>query len=179
MLNVVAELVSGTFTADQAADVSVKATQTLPTADSHRPLGVVIGRIHGVTESGQPLIALPNFLGGQQLSARSLVQIEVGQIGSDVAVVFPEGEPDRPLVLGVVQGPAPAARSRREQASQTISVQADGERFLLTAEREVVLRCGKASISLTADGNVLIRGAYVLSRASGTNRIRGGNVQIN
>lgn len=47
------------------------------------------------------------------------------------------------------------------------------------AEQVVSLRCGKASIQLQRDGSVLIRGAYVLSRASGTNRIRGGNVQIN
>ena len=40
--------------------------------------------------------------------------------------------------------------------------------------------------SLTADfsqtdraGKVLIRGAYLLSRSSGVNRIKGGSVQIN
>ena len=41
------------------------------------------------------------------------------------------------------------------------------------------LRCGKASITLTRAGKVLIRGAYLLSRSSGVNRIKGGSVQIN
>ena len=44
---------------------------------------------------------------------------------------------------------------------------------------QIVLRCGEASITLTRAGKVLIRGAYVLSRSSGTNRIQGGSVEIN
>ena len=42
-----------------------------------------------------------------------------------------------------------------------------------------MLRCGKASITLTREGKVLIKGAYLSSRSSGVNRIKGGSVQIN
>ena len=55
----------------------------------------------------------------------------------------------------------------------------DGERLEFSAEREIVLRCGKASITLTREGKVLIKGAYLSSRSSGVNRIKGGSVQIN
>jgi hypothetical protein len=55
----------------------------------------------------------------------------------------------------------------------------DGKRFVFTAEDEIVLRCGRASITLTRAGKVLIRGAYLLNRSSGVNRIKGGSVQIN
>ena len=41
------------------------------------------------------------------------------------------------------------------------------------------MRCGEASITLTRAGKVLIRGAYVLSRSSGANRIKGAAVEIN
>ena len=51
--------------------------------------------------------------------------------------------------------------------------------MVLSAQEEIVLRCGKASITLTKAGKVLIEGAYVLSRSSGVNRIRGGSVQLN
>ena len=57
-------------------------------------------------------------------------------------------------------------------------VEIDGETLTLSAEREIVLRCGKASLTLTRAGKVLIRGAYLLSRSSGANRIKGGSVQI-
>ena len=50
---------------------------------------------------------------------------------------------------------------------------------MFTAESEIVLRCGEASITLTRAGKVLIRGTYLLSRSSGVNRIKGGSVQIN
>ena len=50
---------------------------------------------------------------------------------------------------------------------------------LLRTEEEIVFECGKASITLTKSGKILIRGAYLLSRSSGVNRIKGGSVQIN
>ena len=50
---------------------------------------------------------------------------------------------------------------------------------MLTAEREIVLKCGEASITLTRAGKVLIKGTYVLSRSSGYNKIKGAAVDIN
>ena len=44
---------------------------------------------------------------------------------------------------------------------------------------QLVLRCGKASITLTKAGKVLIQGTYLSSRSSGVNRIKGGSVQLN
>ena len=55
----------------------------------------------------------------------------------------------------------------------------DDERLVLSAQREVTIQCGKASITLTRAGKVLIRGEYLLSRSSGVNRIKGASVQIN
>ena len=51
--------------------------------------------------------------------------------------------------------------------------------MLSAPSSEIELRCGKASLILTRAGKVLIRGAYLLSRSSGVNRIKGGSVQIN
>jgi hypothetical protein len=42
-----------------------------------------------------------------------------------------------------------------------------------------VLRCGKASITLTKAGKVLVQGTYVSHRSSGVIRIKGGAVQLN
>jgi hypothetical protein len=50
---------------------------------------------------------------------------------------------------------------------------------MVSAKEQLVLRCGKASITLTKEGKVLIQGAYVSSRSSGVNRIKGGSVQLN
>lgn len=64
------------------------------------------------------------------------------------------------------ESPEPPAESRAET-------------LVLAADREIVLRCGKASITLTRAGKVIIRGAYVGIISSGVNRIQGGSVQIN
>jgi len=55
----------------------------------------------------------------------------------------------------------------------------DGRRVRLEAQDEIVLQCGEASITLRRNGRVVIRGAYVETRSKGTNRIKGGSVQIN
>jgi hypothetical protein len=60
-----------------------------------------------------------------------------------------------------------------------MQVQADGERQVITAEREIVLKCGHASITLTRAGKVIIKGTYVLSRSSGYNKIKGAAIDIN
>jgi hypothetical protein len=68
---------------------------------------------------------------------------------------------------------------RGAKRRQPVELRLDKQKFVFTAEQEIVLRCGKASITLTRAGKVLIRGAYILNRSSGVNRIKGGSVQIN
>ena len=50
---------------------------------------------------------------------------------------------------------------------------------VLNGAKQVELRCGQASIVLTAAGKILIKGTYVMSRSSGANRIKGAFVDIN
>ena len=79
----------------------------------------------------------------------------------------------------MVHSPAAPADSSSASQSKPVEVKLDGQQLVLSAEQEIVLRCGEASITLTRAGKVLIRGAYLLSRSSGVNRIKGGSVQIN
>jgi uncharacterized protein (DUF2345 family) len=62
---------------------------------------------------------------------------------------------------------------------KNLDVMVDDKRIEIEGQDEVVLRCGKASITLRRNGRVVIRGTYVESRSSGTNRIKGGSVLIN
>jgi len=66
-----------------------------------------------------------------------------------------------------------------EERPGRVEVDADGERMIVSAKEQVVLRCGKASITLTKTGKVLIEGAYISSRSTGVNRIKGGSIQLN
>jgi hypothetical protein len=138
--------------------------------------GVVIGVLAGFDDEGRPRIELPDGWAVGTLSARSIVRLNDRQIGRELVLTFEGGDQDKPIVLGLVQEMNRVTAAPMAGAGE---VELDEERLILSATREVVLRCGEASITLTRAGKILIRGAYVLSRSAGVNRIKGGSVQIN
>jgi hypothetical protein len=102
-----------------------------------------------------------------------------------VVLMFEKGDPSRPLILGLVQevsaSPLVDAILEDLPTQEHLEATVDGKPRVIELEgaEEVTLRCGQASITLRRDGKVLIRGTYVETRAMGTNRIKGGSVQIN
>jgi hypothetical protein len=146
-------------------------------AATRRIHGVVIGELIGMTDQGRtPLVLYPGQPGSAALAAQATVDLHGAHIGRQVVLMFNNGDPQRPIIMGWLrQGDdLPLA----EQPGQA-EVDADGERLIVSAKEQVVIRCGKASITLTNAGKVLIQGDYVLSRSSGVNRIKGGSVQLN
>ena len=99
-------------------------------------------------------------------------------IGKSVALLFEGGNLEKPLIIGKIKVPGPLVYEPAVMPEK-VETDLDGERLVLTADREIVLRCGKASITLTRAGKIIIRGAYLLNRSSGVNKIKGGSVQIN
>jgi hypothetical protein len=123
-------------------------------------------------------------LGLQQLTAKSLAGLSDADIGRDVVLGFEAGDPARPIVLGAMLGSAWQANLMPHQVSTQARVQpaealVDGERVVLKAEHEIELRCGEAAIVLMADGRIQLRGTYITSQASATQRILGGAVHVN
>jgi len=104
-------------------------------------------------------------------------------VGREIVLIFEQGELHRPIVVGLIQNPEQESRvsstSAGTNSKKARVVELDGETVILSAEQEIVLRCGEASITLTRAGKILIRGAYLLSRSSGINRIKGAAVEIN
>lgn len=84
-----------------------------------------------------------------------------------------------PSALSSAESIPDAAKTDSAKQPELQEVLVDGRRITFTAETEIVLRCGKSSITLTRAGKIIISGEYVVSRSSGVNRIRGGSVQIN
>lgn len=136
--------------------------------------GVVIGVMLGLAENGAPLVAFPGD-GAGQVRARSTVALKSSDIGCQVALMFEDADWKKPLVIGRILVPGGEERP----VSKTVAAEVDKERLTLTADREIVFKCGKASITLTRAGKIILKGTYVLSRSSGVNKIRGGSVQIN
>jgi Domain of unknown function (DUF6484) len=98
-------------------------------------------------------------------------------VGRDVVLTFEDGDPEQPIVVGCL--PKKDASWPLTEQLGRVDVDVDGERMVVTAKEQLVLRCGAASITLTKAGKILIQGAYVSSHSSGVNRVKGGSVQIN
>ncbi len=120
---------------------------------------VRLGRLTGFSAAGTAEVELP---GGEVFAARSLVPLTDGQIGHELAFTLADGEV---LILGVLQPTLPTAEPEAQA--------------LIESDSQVALRCGKASITLTPDGRIAIRGTQILSRAEGPNQVQGGSVLLN
>lgn len=138
--------------------------------------GAVVAKLHGFGPGEQPLLSAVPGLEGEIVSARATVALRREQIGANAVVLFELGDPRRPIIVGLLDEPGSSSAG---ESCSPIRARIDDERLTLTAEREIVLQCGDASITLTRAGKVLINGRYVLSRSSGHNKIKGAAVDIN
>ncbi len=173
------------------------------------PGEIVVGTLVALDANSNPLVSYPRSPTENSVQALSTVPIAHSHVGRQVALLFANGDLQKPIVIGFIYSPLyqmlesfsllhesvtelPANEdcevfdkttlSNQQQelkslAAETIRV--DGKRVVIEGEEEVVLTCGDSSITLTKAGKVIIRGKYLVSRASGTNRILGGSVQVN
>jgi hypothetical protein len=141
--------------------------------ESWTAMPVQIGELVALMDGGvTPLVIDPAQPDVPPRPARSVVDLHAAHIGRQVVLMFEGADAMKPIVMGTL---------RTEGAARTelVDVEVDGNRMIVSAEQQLVLRCGKASITLTKAGKVLIEGTYVLSRSTGVNRLKGGSVQLN
>ncbi len=155
-----------------AAPMSTAAPRPAPFID-----GVRIGKLVGFTDGGAtPLVTYLDQPTSAAVPARSTLDLHAAHVGKEAVLVFEGGDPSRPIVLGCLH----AARSEALTAVPgQVEIDADGQRLIITAKDRVVLRCGKASLTLTKEGKVTVQGAYVSNQSSGVLRLKGASVQIN
>ena len=147
--------------------------------------GMRLGRIVAADDDRRTLVEFDGCAG--PTVARLGIGANKGQIDRAIArrdvavIVFEEGDPRRPIVLGLVPIPQtePARAVERPTPRKVLWADVDGRRVRIEAEDEIVLECGKASVTLRRNGKVVIRGTYVETKSDGTNRIKGGQVRIN
>jgi hypothetical protein len=152
--------------------------------------GMVVGTLLGFNALRQPLVS---FAGAPRAEVaarlvgddRELVAGAEKLIGRPVLLAFEGDDALRPLILGVVhdtlaEARVPQARSHPStlgEPGQALTV--NGRSLTFNAQEEIVFRCGQGSITVRADGSIVIKGTKLLSRASQVNKIRGASVQIN
>ena len=149
--------------------------------------GVRVGKIVSLDESGQVLVDFPGNTQGPVAarltsSIKSKLLNQTASADKEVLLAFEDNNPELPIIIDALYSLVDEITNTPTIALETekpTDITIDGKRVTFDAKEEIVLRCGKASITLTKAGKVLIRGAYLLNRSSGVNRIKGGSVQIN
>ena len=129
------------------------------------------GRLVGFDADGKPLVTTGRSQ--RPVQARSTLRLKHRDLNCDVMLLFENDDPTLPIIVGIMED------SHGPDETGSVDVEVDGQRIVLTAKQEIVLRCGEASITLTRAGKILIRGTHVSSRSSGLNKMKGAVVQIN
>ena len=163
-------------------------TKTIHISENFNPIeGTRIGRIVCIDESGRILIDYPGN-GKGPIIARITSTARAGTFrkgnpaGTEVLLVFENNDPKHPIIVDIMYSlideiVEPSSVVLEAEVPQEVAI--DGKRISFEAENEIVLKCGKASITLTKAGKILIKGEYVLSHSAGENRIMGGSVSVN
>lgn len=185
------EAMTGTVAADENSEEGGGELGSLLRAPSSRAraagAAAVLGRILAVAPEGAISVEVPGAPGAR--AARLAVSLSRDELlaardaGAAAVLVFENGDPALPIIVGLMQSasqpPAVVRNDNSDAAPQVLEADVDGKRVRITAQDEIVLECGSASITLRRNGRVVVRGTYVESYSDGTNRIKGGQVRIN
>jgi Domain of unknown function (DUF6484) len=146
-----------------------------------------VGWFVGWSERDEALVDFQGN-GAGPLVARSTVALPERDAASaiddppEVVLMIEDQSPERPIIVGLVRAPRrpkPAATPDVPSIPGPLELSVDGRRVTLAANDEIVLSCGKASITLRRNGRLILRGTYVETSSEGVNRITGGSVEIN
>ena len=143
--------------------------------------GVCVGKLVSVDKTGHILV---NYQGNSfgPLSARSTVKISNMDENKDTLLMFEKHDPRLPIIIGIVQDQPFVTHPSKEitlEKTRIKDVVVDGKRIVFDAKKEIILRCGKGSVTIQANGKIVIKGTDLISRSKGMNKIKGTAVRIN
>lgn len=143
-----------------------------------------LGRLTGMSEEGLPLVDFEGNPSGpvpaRVLAGASTTHLEDVPVQTEVLLSFEGGQPDRPILMGLLEPRKGLLRAVEAKApALPVTASVDGQRIVLEGQDEIVLLCGEASITLRRNGRVVIRGTHIESHSSGVQRIKGAAVKVN
>ena len=148
--------------------------------------GFCVGQIVHITKDGRALVDFGGNPVGP-VEARSIIDGPskhdiYSQENIPVLLVFENGDLTLPIIVGIVRETLYPSTSLKEAAFSVKRPQEailDGRKVALDAKEEIVLSCGKSSVTLRKNGKIVVKGTQIVSQASGTNKIKGASIRIN
>jgi hypothetical protein len=143
---------------------------------------IITGHLQGIDDEGRVLFVAEQGDGAP-------VPVAIGAAISDgvlipaarnhqrALVVCTDDSPSRWVLIGLVR--ERVASAARDAAPGELEVKLDGETLRLTADREIELRCGNASLILRQSGRVILKGTHVVTSSRGPLKVKGATVEIN
>lgn len=143
---------------------------------------VITGHLRGVDDEGRILFEPEQSGGGP-------VPVAIGAAISDGVLIPAARNQQRALVVRTSENPSRlilialvrerVSAAARDAAPGQLEVKVDGETLRLTADHEIELRCGKASLILRQSGRVILKGTHVVTSSRGPLKVKGATVEIN
>jgi hypothetical protein len=165
-----------------ASDLLLQILEAPLVANPPSPAEIITGHLQGIDDEGRVL-----FLPEQ--SNANLVPVSIGVAIPDgvlipaarklqrALVVRTTDNPPRLVLIGLVRERVESGA--RDAAPGQLEVKVDGETLRLTADREIELRCGNASLVLRQSGRVILKGTHVVTSSTGPLKVKGATVEIN
>ncbi len=139
--------------------------------------GVELGRLVELSDQG-PRVTYPSCPTTNGLVARCAAQLTDAHVGGRVALLFENGDPALPMVVGPIHNDQ-ALDAVDHPALKGLTIREDENRIEIQCHKAIGLNVGKSTIVITPAGRIIVRGRHVLNHASAVNRIRGATVKIN
>jgi len=173
-----------------SANPRTQDTKTSDDAETPAYYGVVIGSVVNVTHNDgfkNIFVSFPGNPNSTPIIAKTVLEINSGHEHSEVTLMFDGGNLISPIITGIIQNREIATEKPTvnntldlgDLTDENINAELDVKTLTFKAKDQIKLECGKASITLTKSGKILLRGEYVMSRSTGVNSIKGGSVQLN
>lgn len=153
--------------------------------EKQRFYSIRVGQVISVSLTDEILVDFPDNPYGPVVARVALSNDEILRLkkqlyNCQILLVFENGNPRFPIITGIIYNKLEnliAFDLENDKNLKDIII--DRKRLVFEAKEEIVVRCGKGSITVKRNGKIEIRGTNLISRSSGCNRIKGATVKIN
>ncbi len=142
--------------------------------------GALTGHLAGMDEEGRILFqedgAQAPYLVVIGLPLTDEVVVAAVQAQRRALVIRPDNQPSQPVLVALLrEGISTEARDKVGSERTRI----DGQAVAIDAQQSLELNCGRARITMHADGRIELNGDYLLSRSRGPIKLKGATIDIN
>jgi len=134
---------------------------------------IVIGKVTDIINR-QAIVSYEKNLLPYTQPALATISITASDIGRQVVLQFTEQ--GQAIAMGFL---TPALSPESKINNTGFDIIQDGEHCQIRASKSITLQCGNSSVTLNSQGEIVINGENIVSKARKKNNILGGTINLN